>query len=182
MARKEILLTSEDFVKTCTNVSDNLQGKYLKGALYEAQETALRGILGSCLLDKLKALLAAGNGTLPEGIYKELADRCQYFLAYTAIADAMMKSSYKITNFGLAKSNDENLQVATMDEIVANQGYYQAKADARCYDLQRWLLENRSELPELGACECGKIRANLYSAASCGIWLGGVRGRSTPRK
>lgn len=182
MARKENLLTSEDFVKSCTNVSENLSGKYLKGALHEAQETALREVLGSCLLDRCKALLAAGNGTLPDGIYKELVDRCQYFLAYTAIADVCMKATYKVTNFGLAKSTDENLQVATMDEIAANQGYYQAKADAECYRLQTWLLENRADLPELDACQCGKINANLYSAASCGIWLGGARGRLTTPK
>ena len=105
-ARIEYLLTSEDFIKSCTNISDNLSGKYLQGAIREAQETALRDVLGSCLLDALKARLAEGHGTLPDGWYKELADRCQYFLAYTAIADVAMKASYKITNFGVAKSND----------------------------------------------------------------------------
>ena len=118
---------------------------------------------------------------LPPGWYKELADRCQYFLAYTAIADVAMKASYKITNFGVAKSNDENLQVATMDEIVANQGYYQAKADAECYRLQTWLLRYRAEFPELDACACERIKSNLASAASCGIWLGGPRGREVRR-
>lgn len=178
--RTEYLLTSEDFIKSVTNISDNLSGKYLQGAIREAQETALRDVLGSCLLDTLKARLAAG--TLA-GWYKDLVDRCQYFLAYTAIADVAMKASYKVTNFGIAKSNDENLQVATMDEIVANQGYYQAKADAECFRLQSWLLDNRTEFPELDACSCEKIRSNLYSAATCGIWLGGARGKQIrPKK
>ena len=81
-ARIEYLLTSEDIIKSCTNISDNLSGKYLQGAIREAQETALRDVLGSCLLDALKARLAEGHGTLPDGWYKELADRCQYFLAF----------------------------------------------------------------------------------------------------
>lgn len=179
MARTEYLLTSEDFVKSCTNISDNLSGKYLQGAIREAQETALRDILGSCLLDALKGRMA--SQTL-SGWYKDLVDRCQYFLAYTAIADVAMKASYKVTNFGLAKSADENLQVATMDEIVANQGYYQAKADAECYRIQTWLLQNRSEFPELDACACERIKSNLTAAASCGIWLGGSRGRITRRR
>ena len=89
-----------------------------------------------------------------------------------------MRSSYKLTNFGLAKSNDENLSVATLDEIAANRGYYLAKADAQCYALQTWLLENRSLFPELRDCDCNRIRANLTSAASCGIYLGGARGKS----
>ena len=74
-ARIEYLLTSEDFIKSCTNISDNLSGKYLQGAIREAQETALRDVLGSCLLDALKARLAEGHGTLPPGWYKDLADR-----------------------------------------------------------------------------------------------------------
>lgn len=176
---KEYLLTSEDFIKSCTNVSDNLSGKYLQGAIREAQEIQLREILGGCLLDRCKQLMAAGGGRILEPDYKDLVDRCQYFLAYTAIADVLMKSSYKVTNFGLAKSNDENLAVASMDEIAANRGYYLAKADARCYELQTWLLENRALFPELSECDCNRLKSNLTSAATCGIYLGGGRGKMT---
>ena len=176
----EYLLTSEDFIKSVTNISDNLSGKYLQGAIREAQEESLRSILGSRLLNKCKGLLAARELT---GDYKELVDRCQYVLAYTAITNVVLKASYKITNFGVAKSNDENLSVATMDEIVANQGYYQAKADAACYQLQTWLLENRTLFPELAACDCERMKSNITAAATCGIWLGGARGRQlTPPK
>ena len=171
----EYLLTSEDFIKSCTNISDNLSGKYLQSSIREAQEVVLRGILGDCLLDHCKQLMAAGE---LEGDYADLVDRCQYFLAWTVASDLGMRSSYKLTNFGLAKSNDENLSVATLDEIAANRGYYLAKADAQCYALQTWLLENRSLFPELRDCDCNRMRANLTSAASCGIYLGGARGKS----
>lgn len=174
----EYLLTSEDFIKSHTNISDNLSGKYLQSAIHEAQEVVLRGIIGGCLLDKCKQLIAAGE---LEGDYKDLVDRCQYFLTWTVASDLGMRASYKITNFGLAKSNDENLSVATPDEIAANQGYYQAKADAQCYALQTWLLENRALFPELRACDCNRMRANLTSAASCGIYLGGARGKEVRR-
>lgn len=174
----EYLLTSEDFIKSVTNISDNLSGKYLQGAIREAQETALRDVLGSCLLDALKARMAAKTLV---GWYKDLVDRCQYFLAYTAIADVTMKATFKISNFGLNKSADENLQVATMDEVAANQGYYLAKADAECLRLQTWILQNRTEFPELDACSCERMSANLKSAATCGIWLGGARGKMIKR-
>ena len=49
--------------------------------------------------------------------YKILLDRCQYYLAYAAIVEVTNKVSYKIGNFGVAKSSDENLQVASKDEI-----------------------------------------------------------------
>lgn len=175
---KDILLTSEDYVKSFSNISDNLSGKYLLSAIREAQETELRGILGSCLLEDLKGRVRAG--TL-EGDYKELVDRAQPFLAYTAIVNVIDMTSYKITNFGLAKSSDENLTVATLDEIQAEKGFYQSKADARCYDLQTWVLQNRESFPELDVCACERRRANLTSAYAGGIVLGGARGKRTRR-
>lgn len=178
----KFLLTSEAFVKNVSSISDNLAGKFLQPSIREAQDIKLKGVLGDCLLDKLvelgqaKALDDEGNEA-----YKDLVERCQYFLAYSAIVEVCLKVSYKIGNFGVAKSNDENLQVATQDEIAKMQYYYQAKADSTCLDLQRFLLENRGAYPELTECTCNRMKANLYSAATCGIFLGGPRGYNKRR-
>lgn len=178
----EILLSSEAFVKSVTSVSDNLSGKYILPSLREAQEIGLRGIIGDCLLTKLKTLVKENTINAEENEqYKELIDRCQYYLAYVTIVEVTNKASFKVGNFGVAKSTDENLQVATQDEIVKMQYYYQSKADACCYDLQNWLIEHRTAFPELNDCDCNRISANLYSAASCGMFLGGVRGKSKRR-
>jgi hypothetical protein len=174
----EILLTSEAFVKSVTSISDNVAGKYIKPAIREAQEIGLKGILGDALLSKLKALVGAGTIDATENAaYKALLDRSQYYLAYSAIVDVAQKVSYKIGNFGIVKSADENLQNATQDEIAKTQYYYQSKADACCYDLQGWILENRAAFPELNEHHCRRIASNLQSAASCGIFLGGARGK-----
>ena len=170
----EILLTSEAFVKSVTNVSDNLAGKYILPSIREAQEQGLKSILGDCLLSKVKHLF---NTDSLEGIYKELVDHCQYYLAYAAIVEVTNKVSFKIGNFGVAKSTDENLQVASYDEIVKMQYYYQTKVDAYCLELQQWLLQNRGSIPELTESQCKKLSSNLHSAASCGIFLGGARGK-----
>lgn len=170
----EILLTSESFVRSVTNVSDNLAGKYILPSIREAQEQGLKSILGDCLLSKVKQLIS--NNAL-DGKYKELVDHCQYYLAYAAIVEVTNKVSFKIGNFGVAKSQDENLQVASYDEIVKMQYYYQTKVDAYCLELQAWLLDNNGSFPELNECHCRKLSSNLYSAASCGIFLGGCRGK-----
>lgn len=170
----EILLTSESFVRSVTNVSDNLAGKYILPSIREAQEQGLKSILGDCLLSKVKQLIS--NNAL-DGKYKELVDHCQYYLAYAAIVEVTNKVSFKIGNFGVAKSQDENLQVASYDEIVKMQYYYQTKVDAYCLELQAWLLDNKGSFPELNECHCRKLSSNLYSAASCGIFLGGCRGK-----
>lgn len=179
----EILLSSEAFVKSVTSASDNLSGKYILPSLREAQEIGLRGILGDDLLAKLKDLCK--NGTLETesgGVYKTLVDHCQYYLAYMTIVEVSNKVSYKIGNFGVTKTQNENLQVASQDEIAKMQYYYQSKADACCLDLQNFLLEHRKDYPELTENSCHKIESNLHSAASCGIFLGGARGRILPRK
>ena len=174
----EILLSSEAFVKSVSSVSDNLSGKYILPSLREAQEIGLRGILGDDLLAKLKGLIKSGDlETEADGVYKTLVDHCQYYLAYMTIVEVTNKVSYKIGNFGVTKTQDENLQVATQDEIAKMQYYYQSKADACCLDLQNFLLDNREDYPELSDCCCRRIESNLYSAASCGIFLGGARGR-----
>ena len=170
----EILLTSESFVRSVTNVSDNLAGKYILPSIREAQEQGLKSILGDCLLSKVKQLISSNA---LDGKYKELVDHCQYYLAYAAIVEVTNKVSFKIGNFGVAKSQDENLQVASYDEIVKMQYYYQTKVDAYCLELQTWLLDNKGSFPELNECHCRKLSSNLYSAASCGIFLGGARGK-----
>lgn len=175
----EILLSSEAFVKSVTSASDNLSGKYILPSLREAQEIGLKGILGDELLSKLKEMVKMGCLC---GAYKTLVDHCQYYLAYKTIVEVTNKVSYKIGNFGVTKSQDENLQVATQDEIAKMQYYYQSKADACCLDLQEFLLEHRSDYPELSECCCHKIESNLYAAATCGIFLGGARGKRLPRK
>lgn len=174
----EILLSSEAFVKTVTSISDNVAGKYILPALREAQEVSLRGILGDALLDVLKARRKAG--TL-DGQYKALVDKAQYFLAYTAVVDIANMVTFKVANFGVVRSTDENLQAVTQDEVAKQMYYWQTKADAACLDLQNWVLDNRADFPELTDNRCRHIRANLYSAATCGVFLGGARGKGTWR-
>ena len=174
----EILLSSEMFIKSVTNVSDNLAGKYILPSLREAQEIGLRGILGDKLLDKVKLLMKEGRlETEADGVYLALVNQCQYYLAYQTIVEVVNRVSYKIVNFGVAKSTDENLQVATQDEIAKMQCFYQAKADNYCLALQNYILDNRALYPELTTAHCRHIESNLYSSATCGIFLGGARGR-----
>lgn len=174
----EILLTSEAFVKSVTNVSDNLSGKFILPSIREAQEINLRQILGDCLLDSLKRKVADGSIS-EEGneAYHDLLDQCQYFLAYKTIVEVTNKVAYKIANAGVTKTSDENVYNASYDEIVKMQYYYQSKADSHTYMLQGWILGHKQAFPELKACDCRRIKSNLFSAATSGLWLGGARGR-----
>ena len=173
----EILLSSEAFIKSVTNISDNVAGKYILSSLREAQEISLKNIIGEPLLEKLKSLVKSGIDAHENIKYKYLLDKCQYYLAYMTIVEMVYKVSYKIGNSGVVKATDENLQVATFEEIVAQKEFYQGKADFHCMIVQNYILSNRSDFPEVDDCTYKKIRATLNSAATCGFFLGGARGK-----
>ena len=173
----EILLSSENFIKSVTNISDNVSGKYILSSLREAQEVGLRTILGDSLLEKLKALVKSGIDAHENVMYKYLLNKCQYYLAYMTIVELVYKVSYKIGNAGVVKATDENLQVASFEEIVAQKEFYQSKADFYCMQVQNYILDNRSDFPEVDDNTCKQIQATLHSAATCGFFLGGARGK-----
>lgn len=177
------LLCSEKFIKENSSISDNIAGKYILAALRDAQEIRLKGIIGECLLASLKEKQADGLFTedpIPADVapYKELVDKCQFFLLHATEVELLFRVSYKVGNFGVSRSTDENLQVATSAEIERQQVFYQSKADAEAAQIQEWLLQNKAAFPELRDCDCARIQANLRTAASCGIVLGGARGKA----
>lgn len=175
---KKILLVSGNFIKNVTNIDDNMPGKLIEPAIYEAQNEGLRGILGDALVDRLEELVDTGDIDR-EGyeMYKALLTKCQYFLAYTAMANICMLTAVKVSPAGLEQVSDEKMEPLDMDDSFRLQSFYQKKADYLCHQLQNYVLNNRAAYPELRECDCRMMKANLFSAATTGLWLGGVRGR-----
>lgn len=175
----EIYLIDPELVKQLTNISDNIEGKVLGPAIIEAGN-ALRDIVGDALCDKLEELILAEKIDLDENVnYKLLLDKSQYFLAYTAAANVAVLTAVKIDNFGVSRSTDEHIESLSLSDVFTISEHYQRVADDYCHKLQNWILKNKKKFPELTENQCNDIKANLYSAASCGIWLGGVRGKKT---
>ena len=178
-----VYLTSEDFVKSISNISDNMQGKFMGPAMREAQQIDLQGVIGSLMLNKLTGLVSGGTiNNYGNEAYKGLLDECQYFIAYSTIVKLILISAVKIDNIGPNATGDERVTNLSLEETFNLQKIYQDKADYYCYLLQNYILEHKSELPEITECQCSEIRANLRSAASSGLWLGGKRGRIDPTR
>lgn len=175
---EKILLVSANFIKNITNIDDNMPGKLIEPAIYESQNEGLRGILGDSLVNRLEELVDTGDID-SEGyeMYRELLTKCQYFLAYTTMANICMLTAVKVSPAGLEQVSDEHMQPLDMDDSFRLQSFYQKKADYLCYQLQNYVLNNRNAYPELKDCDCRMIKANLFSAATTGLFLGGRRGR-----
>lgn len=169
---------NEDDVKALAPISKNVAGEYLSAAMYEAQEIGLKGIIGGALLKALKDYETAS--VTPPLPYEDLKEKCLPYLVYKTVVCLIPKVQYKIANLGAFTTADEKTSTvdkAGTDALIAD---YQANADFFCYELQRWLCANRNQFGELAGCVCDEIEANLRSAASCGIWLGGPRGFNLP--
>ena len=170
-----ILLISEDTLKTYSHLNDNVWGKSLTPAIITAQDIYLQKFLGSCLYKKVLELVENG-GIRNENyaMYKELLDSyITNFLIYQTLANLIPEISTKITNMGLVTSSDEHVQNVTQGERDLVMGQYQKYADAYCKMMQDFLKENRDSFPELNCCGA----PNLDSSAETGLWLGGTRSK-----
>ena len=127
---EKILLVSANFVKNVSNISDNISGKLIEPAIWEAQNEGLRTVLGDCLVDRLENLVSLDEIDLPENVmYKTLLLKIQYYLAYTAISNICMLTAVKIDNAGLEQVSDEHMDPLDMDDSFRLRSFYQHKAD-----------------------------------------------------
>lgn len=173
----KVLLTSEDYIKTNSHLNDNVWGDYLLPAIKTAQDIGLQSILGSCLYNSLLGMVDDGSITATTNTaYKTLLDDyIQDYMMYQVITDLVPIIGVKLANIGVAISNDEHIQNLPEGERNRLATYFQYRADFYCKRLQEFLIENKEAFSELDECQCSRIKENLDSAASTGIFLGGYR-------
>ena len=179
MEYRDILLCSEDLIKTYSNISDNIAGDYLLPAIHIAQRTDLEGIIGTALVKKIQCLIGDEEIHLPEnGFYKELLDEyITDFLCYASIKELITIVSFKINNVGAARTAEEKTSLVTFSEVFKLKDYYEDKADYFAMRMQKYIAANYNKFPELNDTDLANIKANIDSAASCSIFLGGARSR-----
>lgn len=171
-----VLILSEDFVKTNSNLSDNAWGKFLLPAIRESQDIYLQTILGkqlyNTILNKIK------DGTLAEQ-YKELTDDyIRWYLLYMVLSDVIDYLDVKLTNLGTYRNSDQYMENIDDKERQRLKQNYEYKAQFYGNRLVEYLLENKQAFPELDECACEGLNSHLNNQASTGLWLGGLRGRN----
>lgn len=174
-----VLLISEDYIKTNSSLNENFWGKNLLPAIREAQDIYLQSIIGTCLYHRLLDMVDNGTVSDSENIaYKDLLDdKILPYLLYRTLANVIPLANVKITNFGTTISQDEKLVGLNQTDTDLTVNYYEDKADWYAKRLQKFLKSNYEAFPELKNCGCGDIKPNLDSAAGSSLWLGGYRGR-----
>lgn len=172
---KNVLILSEDFVKTNSELSDNLFGKYILPSIRDMQDINLQQTLGTSLYNYVLDLISAS--TL-DNQYKVLVDDyARWYLLHLVCADVLTIVNTKIGNLGAVHTSDERVVNLSDGEIDRLQKSHIYKANHYLRRMQEYLIENRELFPELDTCTCEGMKANLNSATDCGIWLGGIRAR-----
>lgn len=174
MYNMDILLISENYLRSAFMISDNVQSKFILPAIKDAQDTHFQTVVGSCLYRRLLDGVEHDDLNDQEKMLLRIAKR---YIGLMAIAELCVIATFKINNIGLNKTSDENVETFDVKDTMYVRDHYINEADFYKKRLQEWLLDNRGSFPELDCCQCDKLRANLYSAASSGIWLGGERGK-----
>lgn len=173
---KDVLLINENVIKSITNISENVNGGYILPAIKLAQDIDLEETIGSELKQSLQKKVF--DNTL-DTKYKFLLDEyIQPYLTYAAIVELIPNVAWKIGNAGVMVTNDEKMTNVSTNDVDKIRNHYKHLADVYKGRLQKYLIANYSEYPELGkSTGIDKIRHNLYSTASCNLNLGGERGR-----
>lgn len=170
----KVLLTNEKFIKDNSNLSDNLYGKFLLPAMREAQEIGLQQIVGQNLY---VALCDKVSGNTLTGVYKTLMDDyVQWYLLYKVMSDIVDIIDVKMSNIGTVRNKDEYVENISDGERVRLKAHYQDRCNFYTSRMQSYLIVNYNSFPELGADTYNKIKAELKSSETCGIWLKGARG------
>lgn len=179
-AYKDVLLISEDYLKSESMIDNNMSGKYLLSAIKVAQDIELQSILGTSLLESIQKKIFDNTIKLKEySIYKDLLDnKIQPFLVYQVLSEITMLTAYKMSNFGVMQSSDDKDLAVDNKQVNQVRNFYQNKANVYKERLQNYLVYHKSEFPELDEFDFPKdVYPNLYSSSGCGIWLGGERGK-----
>lgn len=172
-----VLLISEDFIKSNSVLDNNLSGKFLFPAILSAQDIELVQTIGQNLVDALKDMVEDGSIDDNDTYRILLDDYVQPFLLYEVLSKVVIPVSYKIANAGVVNVSDDKVENAEYKTIALLKEYYNNEANVYKQRLQHYLCHNRSMYPELNGCDCAVTKAQLDSSSSCSIWLGGKRGK-----
>lgn len=174
-----VYLINPTAIKDITNLSDNLSDKYIRSALREAQDIGLNQVLGTRLLERLYTLVSTGDIKNTENAkYKKLLDsHISYYLAYETITNVVVIASVKIDNAGAVTSDAEKTNGLELKDIFKIESYYRQKADFYKSRLQAYLRMEHDNFPELEYEDAYNTLAEIETAYTSTIFLGGKRGK-----
>jgi hypothetical protein len=147
------LFISEDFLKDNTQVSKNVDIKYIKEAILWAQDSEIQTVVGTTYYNTLIAYVIAN--TLA-GVDKALMDNyIQPCLKHYVTGECIRMAHYKITNKGLQIQNSEQSSPAFKSDVDYICESELNKAQWYKQRLVNYLCENSTLFPDYANPDSG---------------------------
>ena len=141
-----VLFISETFLKQNTQVSDNVDVKYIRESILWAQDTEIQTVIGSTLYNYIKTQITASTLS---GVYQTLVeDYIQVTLKHYVTAECLAMAHYKITNKGVQIQDSEQSAPASTSSLNFLVEKETNKAEWYKQRMINYLCENSSSFPE----------------------------------
>lgn len=143
------LLEIDDFKKS-QYIDENVNGKYIKLAIEDAQRISLQEILGTCYLNYIYNLIK--TDTLDSVTETLLDDYIQPYIAQVAYTNILPYLNVSVTNKGLAVNRGDNFDQGDLNQLHYLVKLSESKTDKLAIILERYLQEYEMDLPGYNDC------------------------------
>jgi len=144
MADEGLFLT-EDYIKANTLIDSNVDGKYLRITIADAQRIHMIPILGTALYNELSTQILAGTVTTLNRTL--LRDYIWDALKYWVIVEGIDIFTYKVTNKSISKKDSDNSQPIDQDDVIRLMERNRGKAELFSERITKYLIENETSFP-----------------------------------
>ena len=169
-----VLFLTATYVKDYTFIDQNVDEKYIRLAIEEAQKIHIRQYIGSGLYDELVTQIQASTLT---ALNTTLLDN--YIipaLKWWTLVEAAPFLTYKVTNKNIVRKNSDNSSGIDYNELDQFMSLVTDKAQYHSKRLINYLCENSTDYPLY--LNPPTSEETIYPKATsydCGIYLGGTK-------
>jgi len=189
MNNLDILLVSEKYMKENTSVMDNVEDKFIRTGIIEAQNIDLQQVIGTPLYEDIITEFQAyknyqdnpGTGAtsgITAFVSQENLDLVDGYIQpvvmYYTIYNSFYELYAKLTNKGIVTQNSDNSTTITDNLFYKMRAEYKDKAEWYSERLMNYLLANQTTYPlYLGAStDIDDIQAETDTNYFAGMYLG----------
>jgi hypothetical protein len=156
-------LITVSYLKEFASIDNNVQSKQIEIAIDHAQDIYLQQILGTTLLNKLKA----DNPTFTGEYQTLINDYIKPYLLYRVMVDLLPKIHYQVRNKGVVEMISSDSNTADFKAFKFLLDDYTNKSQFAASRIIDFLCNKQNEIPEYTAPnEAGDVRPNAVSFIS----------------
>lgn len=141
----QVLLISETYVKTNSNLSESIDSKLLTSSILSMQDLKLEPLIGTGLYNAIRTQAAAGTLTAANATL--LNNYIQRTLLYWVLKDCLMYVHYKVNNKGVQRHNDTFSQPVDLGDMQRLGDTYENKAASYARRVVAFIREHIEDYP-----------------------------------